>query len=115
MSQKGTRKRREVGDQLQFDIVGYPAALTIWILEYTQLAEPVRPDQTLPYQRWTESMINVSNILENILADLVTENALSYSLLCDSNFHVRTVNIFYFHLIFIWDSFFNVIRPTLSI
>lgn len=70
-------------------MAGCLTTLMVWILEHNLLAQPGRPELSIPYQQWAKSKIIASNILENVLSDLLTTNALSYSLLHELNFQAN--------------------------
>ncbi|KMZ65847.1 hypothetical protein ZOSMA_30G01280 [Zostera marina] len=57
-----------------------PAALMVWALEHTHVAEPGRPDGYLPYQRWVDFKMDGGIELGKLAPNLVSEVPRTYKL-----------------------------------
>ncbi|KMZ73196.1 hypothetical protein ZOSMA_151G00290 [Zostera marina] len=59
-------------------MMGCPAALMVWALEHTRVAEPGRADGYLPYQRWVDFRMNGQYELAKLGLNLVTKAPRTY-------------------------------------
>ncbi|KMZ67795.1 hypothetical protein ZOSMA_259G00190 [Zostera marina] len=72
---------RERGGHAAFVyMMGCPAALMVWALEHTHVAEPGRPDGYLPYQRWVDFKMDGGIELGKLAPNLVSEVTRTYKL-----------------------------------
>ncbi|KMZ68961.1 hypothetical protein ZOSMA_225G00280 [Zostera marina] len=61
-------------------MMGCPAALMVWALEHTYVAEPGRPDGYLPYQRWVDFRMDGRFELSKLAPNLVSSAPRTYKL-----------------------------------
>ncbi|KMZ62208.1 hypothetical protein ZOSMA_483G00060 [Zostera marina] len=61
-------------------MMGCPAALMVWALEHTYVAEPGRPDGYLPYQRWVDFKMDGPFELSKLAPNLVSAEPQTYNL-----------------------------------
>ncbi|KMZ73194.1 hypothetical protein ZOSMA_151G00260 [Zostera marina] len=73
-------ERESGGRAASVYMMGCPAALMVWALEHTRVAEPDRPDGYLPYQRWVDFRMNGPFELAKLGPNLVSEVPRTYEL-----------------------------------
>ncbi|KMZ68730.1 hypothetical protein ZOSMA_22G00140 [Zostera marina] len=73
-------ERESGGRAASVYMMGCPAALMVWALEHTRVAEPGRPDGYLPYQRWVDFRTDGPFELAKLGPNLVSEVPRTYEL-----------------------------------
>ncbi|KMZ66264.1 hypothetical protein ZOSMA_2G02750 [Zostera marina] len=73
-------ERERGGRAVSVYMMGCPAALMVWALEHTHVAEPGRPDGYLPYQRWVDFKMDGQFELGKLAPNLVSEVPRTYKL-----------------------------------
>ncbi|KMZ63668.1 hypothetical protein ZOSMA_3G01500 [Zostera marina] len=73
-------ERERGGRAASVYMMGCPAALMVWALEHTHVAEPGRPDGYLPYQRWVDFKMDGRFELSKLAPNLVSSVPRTYKL-----------------------------------
>ncbi|KMZ69272.1 hypothetical protein ZOSMA_219G00060 [Zostera marina] len=73
-------ERERGGRAASVYMMGCPAALMVWALEHTYVADPGRPDGYLPYQRWVDFKMDGHFELSKLAPNLVSAAPRTYNL-----------------------------------